>query len=228
MDDSLLSLIAANIAFVGSHFAMSHPLRSGMVGTLGEKGFQAAYSLVSFATLAWVYFAFRAAPSGTPFWPGFDDISWGIGSLIALLAMVLFAGSLMGRNPALPMPGAEQAARSEPKGVFRVTRHPMMWGFALWAISHLVAVPTARTLVTASAMLVLALVGSHLQDRKKEALMGEAWQEWESRTSYWPRWGQLFAAGPLPWAAGVVLWLLFTWAHIHAAGIPAGIWRWMG
>ena len=31
MNDTLLNLIAANIAFVGSHFAMSHPLRARLV-----------------------------------------------------------------------------------------------------------------------------------------------------------------------------------------------------
>ncbi|MFN4039918.1 MAG: NnrU family protein, partial [Erythrobacter sp.] len=55
MNDSLWALLAANTAFVGSHFAMSHPLRAPMVKALGAGGFQGAYTLVSFATLAWVY-----------------------------------------------------------------------------------------------------------------------------------------------------------------------------
>ena len=227
MDNALVNLLAASIAFVGTHFAMSHPLRAAMVRALGEKGFQGLYSLVSLATFAWMVVAFRGAPAHAPFWPGFDEVSWAIGSLVVLVAMVLFAGSLMARNPALPMPGAETAARAEPTGVLKVTRHPMMWGFALWGVSHLVAAPTARTLVVASAIIVLALVGSHLQDRKKATLMGEAWIGWQERTSYWPRWGRLLAVGAGPWIAGVALWLLLSWAHVPLAGIPAGIWRWM-
>lgn len=226
MDDALVNLVAACLAFVGTHFAMSHPLRAGMVGVFGEKGFQGVYSLVSLATFAWMALAFRAAPAHTPLWTGFDDASWGIGSLVALLAMVLFAGSLMVRNPALPMPGAEAAARAEPDGVLKVTRHPMMWGFALWGVSHLVAAPTARTLVLASAIIFLALVGSHLQDRKKETLMGEAWSGWESRTRYWPRWSRILSVGAGPWVAGVALWLGLSWAHLPIAGIAAGAWRW--
>lgn len=226
MDTELITLAAANIAFVGTHFAMSHPLRSGMVRVLGEKGFQGVYSLVSLAAFGWMIVAFRAAPTDTPLWSGFGDASWAFGSLIALVAMVLFAGSLMTRNPALPMPGAAAAARAEPGGVMKVTRHPMMWGFALWAVSHLVAAPTARTLVLAGALLVLALVGSHLQDRKKQVLMGDTWVSWESRTSYWPRWGALFSVGAGPWLVGLALWLGLTWAHIPLAGMAAGIWRW--
>lgn len=226
MDEALVNLLAACVAFVGTHFAMSHPLRAGIVRVLGNNGFQIAYSLVSFATLGWMIVAFRAAPTHTPLWSGFDDVSWVIGSVIALIAMVLFAGSLMVRNPALPMPGAEAAARAEPAGVLKVTRHPMMWGFALWGVSHLVAAPTARTLVLASTIIVLALVGSHLQDRKKAALMGAAWTGWESRTRYWPRWSGLLSVGAGPWVVGTVLWIGLSWAHLPLAGIAAGVWRW--
>ena len=34
------------LAFVGTHFLMSHPLRSPMVSALGERGFAGVYSLV--------------------------------------------------------------------------------------------------------------------------------------------------------------------------------------
>lgn len=42
MVDPLISLIAASIAFVGTHFAMSHPLRASMVRLLGDGGFMIA------------------------------------------------------------------------------------------------------------------------------------------------------------------------------------------
>ena len=224
--DPLASLIAASIAFVGSHFALSHPLRAPLAGRLGEQRFQALYSVVAIAAFVWMYFAFKAAPITTPLWTGFDDASWAVATLITLVAMVLLAGSFVG-NPALAVPGAEKAARAEPHGVFRVTRHPMMWSFALWAISHIIAAPTARTLVVASAILLLALVGSRMQDRKKEALMGEAWAEWESKTSYWPRFGALLSAGAVPWIGGIVLWLALSWIHLPLGGWAAGVWRWL-
>jgi len=123
MDTSIINLIAANLAFVGTHFAMSHPLRKSMVGMLGNIGFQLVYSLVSFATLAWIYLAFKAAPASDL--TGTGDIGWAIATLITLPAMVLFAGSLVG-NPALPTPFAQKQARAGPKGVFHITRHPMM------------------------------------------------------------------------------------------------------
>jgi len=224
MDGDIITLIAANIAFVGSHFAMSHPLRAPMVRALGAGGFQIAYTAVSFATLAWVYLAFTAAPPADL--PGSGDLGWIAATLITWPAMVLLAGSLTG-NPAMPTPQAEAQARAAPRGVFMVTRHPMMWGIGLWALSHIALFWSLRTMITAAAMGVLALVGAKLQDGKKAALMGDAWAEWSSRTSYWPRWGRLPGVGAVPLVTGTVLWLAGSWLHLWSAGIPAGVWKWL-
>jgi uncharacterized membrane protein len=225
MDGDIINLIAANVAFVGTHFAMSHPLRAPLLKALGAGGFQGAYTVVSFATLAWVYFAFVAAPPADL--PGSGDAGWIAATIITLPAMILLAGSFIG-NPALPTPKAEAQARAEPGGVFKVTRHPMMWAIGLWALSHLVLFWSVRTMVTAFAMGVLALVGARFQDAKKEMLMGDAWVQWESRTSYWPRWGRLLSVGPVPLIAGTAAWLAGSWIHLWQAGIPAGVWKWLG
>lgn len=223
MNEALLNLIAANAAFVGTHFAMSHPLRASLVKALGDIGFQIAYSLVSIAALAWVYFAFKAAPAGDL--PGSGEAGWIVATLLTIPAMVLLAGSILG-NPALPTPQSQALARAEPKGVFKVTRHPMMWGIALWALSHIVIHYSLRTTITAFSMGVLALVGARLQDRKKEKLMGDAWAEWESKTSFWPRWTALPKAGAFAWTLGLILFVFLSWLHFPIGGVPAGIWRW--
>ncbi|MEP3422458.1 MAG: NnrU family protein [Erythrobacter sp.] len=223
MNGAIIELIAANVAFVGSHFAMSHSLRAPMMAALGNTGFQIVYSIVSLVTLAWVYFAFGDAPPADL--PGTGQIGWVIATVLVLPALVLHVGSLMG-NPAMPTPKASEQARAEPKGVFKVTRHPMMWGFALWALSHIVLWWSIRTTIVALSIAILALVGAKLQDRKKQSQLGEDWAVWESRTSFWPRWSALAGAGALPWALGLIFFVFFSWLHIPIAGIPAGIWRW--
>lgn len=223
--DPLAELAAASLAFVGTHFALSHPLRAPLVARIGEKGFLPLYSLVAFATLGWMVLAFRAAPPADL--PGSGETGWIVATVLTLPALVLFLGSLRG-NPAFPDPGKPKAIERAPTGVFAVTRHPMMWGFALWALSHIVLWWSWRTVIVAATVAFLALVGAHLQDSKKAALLGENWTEWEARTAYWPKWGKLFGAGPLLWLVSFAVWLLVTWAHIPSAGIPAGVWRWLG
>ncbi|NCU11920.1 MAG: MFS transporter [Sphingomonadaceae bacterium] len=227
MDAQLANLIAAATAFVGTHFALSHPLRGSVTGAVGDRGFQAVYSLVALATFAWMVMAFRAVPLAPPLIERLTmtPASWIVATLLMLVASVLLAGSFSG-NPALPAPGAAELAARGPHGVFHVTRHPMMWSMALWSISHFLVSPTPRVLVLTLAVALLALVGSHLQDRKKAVQMGAAWAGWEAKTSYWPRLGALGKAGMVPWLGGTAFWLGASWAHLPLAGIPAGLWRW--
>ncbi|WP_309622104.1 NnrU family protein [Novosphingobium sp.] len=227
MDEQLTVLVAASLSFVGTHFALSHPLRGPLVARLGAGGFMALYSLVALATFAWMVLAFRAVPVGeVPWWNGTSDIAWGIASAIMLIASVLLAGSLRG-NPAMPDPRAGELARHTPKGIFKVTRHPMMWSFALWSLAHVLVSPTMRVLVLSFAIAFLALIGAKLQDDKKMVLMGESWSIWEKHTSFLPRWQRLPQAGLVPWLGGTALWLGATWLHGALIGMAAGLWRWI-
>ncbi len=62
-------VMIAAIAFVGTHFLLSHPLRAPIVGRVGEKGFLALYSLVAFATLGWLVVAYRSETVTNMLWP---------------------------------------------------------------------------------------------------------------------------------------------------------------
>src|ERR1700751_1586416 len=98
------TLIIAAIAFVGTHFLLSHPVRGPLVGAMGERGFSALYSVVALATVVWVVVAYRGPPATAPLWP-VGDVLWAIVTLVMFIASLLFMGSLI-RNPALPNPGS--------------------------------------------------------------------------------------------------------------------------
>ncbi len=219
----MTELIVACVAFVGSHFLLSHPLRSPVVSRLGERGFLGAYSLVAFATLGWMVSAYLRLPEQAPLWP-VGDALWAVGTAIMWLGSVLFVGSLFG-NPA--MPEAKTTAVPTPRGVFAITRHPMMWGFALWALTHILVYPEPAQIVLAAAITFLALVGAHMQDRKKAALQPDFWPEWERRTSYIPFARGLANPGAVALVGGTALWLVASWAHLSIAGWDAGVWRWI-
>lgn len=227
-------LVTTCVLFVGSHLALSHPLRDGLAGRLGERGFQIVYSVVAIATFILIVQAWRGMPPEPPLWAVGDGL-WMLASLIVLIASILFMGSLIG-NPALPAPGAAKAAQAAPRGVFAITRHPMMWGFALWALAHVMVMPTPGQIILSATIIFLALVGSAGQDAKKARLMGDAWRGWAARTSFVPYARQLGGAAawrdaiPRPHAlfGGILLWLVATWAHGALGFMVAGIWRWMG
>lgn len=228
---SIEAVAVAAIAFVGGHFLLSHPLRKRLVGAMGEAGFQGVYSLIAILTFGWMVFAFREAPATAPLWAVGDGL-WVLVSAIMLIAAILLMGSLI-RNPALPTGGRPGAFPNTALGVYAVTRHPMMWAFALWGLCHIAVFPVAKNIVLATAIVVLALVGAALQDRKKQQLQPDQWPVWESKTSYLP-----FAAiiagrarfggfGVHALLGGLVVWLVATWAHLPLAGWAAGIWRWL-
>lgn len=228
MNQALAELIAAAVTFVGTHFALSHPLRQSLIKVTGNMGFQAIYSLVALASFAWMVVAFRRVPLETPpLWDGTKPVTWALASALMLVASVLLVGSFAG-NPAMPDPRAHELAKQKPNGVFQVSRHPMMWSFALWSAAHVLVSPVPHVIVLCAAIAFLALAGAALQDGKKRDQLGSAWITWEDHTTYWLRLGRLHRVGAMAWSAGLALWLAACWAHVWWAGIPAGPWRWRG
>jgi len=217
----LAQLGLAAFSFVATHFIMSHPLRAGLVAKFGERGFAIAYSVVAFVTLGWTIWAFARVPPETPLWVA-GDVAWLVASLLMWLGSILFIGSLR-RNPALPRPGKVIERIDDPRGVFVITRHPMMWGFALWALVHAIVDATPARLILTAAIALLALVGAAFQDSKKARRMGSAWEEWRARTSFLPFARGADNPGTFALAGGTLLFFAATWAHQ-----PAGLWRWFG
>lgn len=230
----LTELIVASACFVGTHFMLSHPLRRPLAAVTGERVFQGVYTLVALATFAWMVLAYRSVPPAIPAYVA-GEVAWMGASVVMWVASVLLAGSFLG-NPALPVPGAINSARRNPLGVFAITRHPMMWSFALWALVHMLIWPTPAGHVMATAILILSLGGAAAQDGKKAMLMGDAWRGWCRRTSFFPYAGMLSGRidwragwpGPVALGGGTLLWLALTWLHAPlGARMAAGIWYWL-
>jgi uncharacterized membrane protein len=214
------SLFLSTIAFVGLHFLLSHPLRASLVGKLGERGFQGLYSVQALLTFGLMIYFYRAIGREQPIWVA-DEWVWGVAALVMWVGSILFVGSFLG-NPALPGARLERGAR--PGGVFAITRHPMMWGFAAWAAVHLAVLGTAKAIVFDGAILFLAIVGSVGQDSKKAKLMGERFHEWAAQTAFVPFARGFAWPGAIAVLGGTLLFLVATWFH----PMPVGVWRWIG
>jgi len=213
-----MGLTLSAFAFVGLHFLLSHPLRGPLVRAMGEGPFRGIYSLIALVTFGAMIYFYRRCGREPPLWDT-GEAGWIAGTLLMWLASILFVGSFFG-NPALP--GA-RGPKGGPKGVFAITRHPMMWGFGLWAAVHLMLLAMPKVLVFDGAIIFLALAGAAMQDRKKSALMGEAWHEWTAQTAFIPFTRGLANPGAAALIGGTLLFLIATWVH----PMPVGFWRWI-
>ena len=214
-----VSLALATLAFVGTHLAMSHPLRTRLVQNLGDQWFAVLYSAVAAVTLGWMILAYRATENDYFLWLS-PDWARPVAAGVMLLACILLAGSFF-RNPAFPNPGAKARMPNAARGVFAVTRHPMNMAFILWALVHIALWGALPNLIVAGGILVLALVGSIGQDHKKLNVVGEPWRAWMARTSFVPfgallggraKWSALRDAWPAV-LIGLLIWLAVTWLH---------------
>lgn len=208
------------LLFVGTHFLLSHPLRAPLVRALGVGPFQGIYSLVALLTFGGMIYFYRAIGREPQLWVA-GDAFWLFATLLMWLGSILFVGSFV-RNPALP--GVRMERGLKPSGVFGITRHPMMMGFASWATTHLIVVGTAKAMLFDGAILILAIFGSVGQDRKKAKLMGERWHEWTAQTAFIPFSRGVANPGLVALVGGTILFFLATWAH----PMPAGFFRWVG
>jgi len=213
------ALLLSSTAFIATHLLLSHPLRGPLVRAMGEGPFRGLYSLVALITFGAMVYFYRRCGREAPQW-SVSEAAWIAGTVLMWIASILFVGSFQG-NPALVgAPGP----RAGPKGVLAITRHPMMWSFAIWAVVHMAILAQWKSVVFDGAIIILALAGAFGQDRKKAAQMGEDWHDWTAQTAFVPFTRGLAYPGTVALLGGTILFLVATWAH----PIPAGIWRWVG
>ena len=213
------------VAFVATHILLAAtPVRASLAGAMGEKGFQGVYSLISLLLLGGAIWIYRDLPPEiiwlAPHW------AWLPSSALMLAASILFAGSLTPANKAL---AGVPVTKAGPSGVMCITRHPMMWSFAIWAFVHATLSGSLPTVILSIGIGVLALAGAAHQDGRKRRQLGETWVQYEARTSFFPLGAQV--AGWQPWSAiwpgavpvllGVGLWALITFVHPMLLGAPA-------
>ena len=217
-------LYFATAAFIATHFITSTPLRGMLVNALGEKAYTALYSLLAFATLGWMIWAYNRVPT-EPLWPGLRLLP----AILMPFAFVLIACGLLSRNPTAVGQSKALQAADPARGIIRVTRHPVMWGFILWAASHTLARGNLKSTVFFGGFLVLAALGALLIDRRKEKTLGADWQRFAAATSYFPflaiaQGRNRFDAREIGWrnpAIGLALYALVFWFHPMLFGIRA-------
>ncbi len=176
----MLMLVLATAVFLATHFVSSTPLRPLLASRFGEWPYRGLYSMAAFATLGWMIWAYAGAPR-EPLWPGLRLVPL----FVMPVAFILIACGFW-RNPTIV--GADALLKSEDpaRGVIRITRHPIMWGFMLWSGAHVLARGDLKSFIFFGGFLVLAALGTVLMDRRKENSLGEDWKRFAAVTSNLP------------------------------------------
>jgi uncharacterized membrane protein len=179
----VLNLVAACTYFLLIHFVVSGTkLRDVLVARLGAGPYRGAFALASLAGLAWMIYAYRHAPSIAlwGFLLGFRPAAYVL-VFIAFLFVVIGLGT-----PSPTRVGMESKLTEGPdiaRGMLRITRHPFLWGVALWAVVHLIVNGYLASLVLFGSLLVLAVLGTVSIDAKRQRNFKEQWTSFAAVTS---------------------------------------------
>jgi len=182
----MLDLVVASGVFLLIHFGVSGTrLRDALVARIGAGPYRGAFALASLLGLAWMIYAYRHVPY-VPLW----------GQLLALrstayvLVFVAFLFAVIGlATPSPTRVGMEARLERGPDialGMVRITRHPFLWGVALWALVHLVVNGDLASLILFGALLLLALGGTASIDAKRRRNFGAHWAQFAQLTSNVP------------------------------------------
>ncbi len=219
---SLLILAAAFWLFL--HIGVSGTrLRDAVVVRLGERRFLAAFSIISALLIVLLVMAWRRADT-TFLWSAPAWLRWILAALM-LVAFVLFMASHK-RNPTAV---GSRGLGEEPRGIQRVTRHPMLWSFTIWGLVHVTANGDTAALVFFGTFLLTALAGMPSIDAKLARRNPAAWRSFAAKTSILP-FGAILAGrnrlvpaeiGWMPPLVGLLLWAALLHFHRSLFGVPA-------
>ncbi|MFQ5757198.1 MAG: NnrU family protein [Acidiferrobacterales bacterium] len=230
MSGTITELLLAGVAFTGAHFLLSSlSVRNAIVAHIGEWPFRGLYSIVAAVCLIWLIRAYGHAPD-IPLWAQTTWVRY-LALGIMPFSLILIVAGYLTRNPT--MVGQERllSARDPAPGILKITRHPVMWGIALWAAAHIFVNGDAASVIFFGTLGVLALGGAIHIDRRNHATKGHNWQRFAAATSYF-----LFTAiisGRTRFAPGEIGWLrllvslgafiVLLYLHPWLIGVPA--WR---
>lgn len=168
--------------FLGAHSVPALPrIRSGLVGRFGRGPYLAGYSAISVVLLAWLILAARHADTVVLWEPA--RWQWFVPLVVMPVALFLGIAGLLEPNPL----SISLRAGTQPGAVAAITRHPLLWGFLLWALAHIPPNGDLVSVLLFSGLAAFSLAGFFLLDAKAKRRLGRAeWDALKARSSIVP------------------------------------------
>jgi uncharacterized membrane protein len=221
------SLLTAAVLWIAVHIGIAGTrVRDAIVARIRQGPFRALFVLASFVLLGWLAWSFGHAGPVRVLWiaPRWLAV---LMMLLMLPALLLFVCSVTMPNPT-SVAGRHALESPNPAvGILRITRHPMLWAFALWGIVHLVVLGTASAAVLAGAIIVTAFAGMPSLDAKYARRNPERWPAFAAATSIVPfaaiaQGRNRFSLSEIGWwrpLLAVVLWVALIALHPWVFGV---------
>jgi uncharacterized membrane protein len=181
----MYSLIAASAFFLLIHFGVSGTrLRDVLVARIGEKVYRGLFALASLIGLAWLIRAYAHAPT-IDLWGTFVAFK-PTALVLVFIAFLFIVIGLATPSPTRVGMESKLAQADVARGMVRITRHPFLWGVALWAIVHVLMNGDVASVILFGSLLLLALGGTASIDAKRRRNFGEQWSRFAEATSNVP------------------------------------------
>ncbi|RIL00873.1 MAG: hypothetical protein DCC71_18370 [Proteobacteria bacterium] len=214
-----VGIAALWLLFAATHMGMSsRSLRPRLVAALGERGFLGVYSLVAiavFVALVWLYMANRHEGALLYQPAALGAVGLWIFYVLQGVAWTLVVAGNVSPSPAALVPEAMRA--KQPRGVHRLTRHPLFMGLGIFGALHVVVMGFASDVAFWAGFPLFAIAGCAHQDRRKRVTQ-PGYRAWCEATPFLPFTGRETLQGlrelsPLAIALGVALTAVLRWLH---------------
>lgn len=202
-------------AFLAAHLIPASPrLRARLIASMGTRSYLAAYSILSLVLLGWLIVAAQQAETISLWAPA--RWQWLVSFVAMPVAAFLLVAGLMEPNPL----SISIRSGTLPGPVTAISRHPVLWAFLIWALSHIPPNGSLIATLLFGAMALFSLLGFVILDVKARKRLGqERWRTLSAGTSVIPFAGLI--SGRAKWrsltplilpasiAAAIYLWFVF-------------------
>lgn len=217
-----MTLLAfAALSFVLLHLLVSGTrLRDALTGTIGDGPYMGLFSLASLGLIVWLCMSYGPAktdPLNAVWWSATAATKW-IQLGLMLIAFLLVVPGLTTPNPTSVR---QEGALEKPdvvKGMLRITRHPFLWGVAIWAAGHLLVNGDLASLVLFGSLAALSVFGTTSIDAKRKRALGATWDAFAAQTSNIP-FAAIAAGRQSPRIGEIGLWRLVLAVALWAGTI---------
>ncbi|PSH61977.1 NnrU family protein [Phyllobacterium brassicacearum] len=156
------------------------PIRQGLIDRFGRRSYFIAYSVVSLLVLGWLIHA-TLYLDYVPLWDPAPWQAWA--TMVAAPIGIFFV--LAGLSSVNPLSlSIRQGFHSG--SIVAITRHPVLWGFLIWATAHLVPNGDLGGVLLFAGLALFCVAGFLIVEKRARRRLGDDWDRIAGTTSIVP------------------------------------------